>query len=239
MGFFDWLTGSDKTAEQQKSCLKRLSDVEGRAFLELPEGYVLPPVDELVQDARAMIQTNVVLHHELSPKIIGISPIWEEMDGNAVVRTTVVPPEFEARYFSGGGLGTLSNLSVLEMVAELLEWFVEDPGGVAVVLNDTHNVWYSEEAPVRPLGFPYKGHFKLLSLTLADLARKGDAEFNALEWFASLGLPLDEFRHPEDPPAAVIKENMRQRMQQMWDEENDWYGNALMNLQRSPKTPSI
>jgi hypothetical protein len=111
---------------------------------------------------------------------------------------------------------------VRTLVAELMPWMAQDPGGAAVALEDTLEVWTSEDAPLRPLEALYAGHFKLLSLMLADIARKADAGLDTLDWIASLGLPVEEFRDDDDPPASEIEERTEARMDAMWAQEDAW-----------------
>src|SRR5262249_27112721 len=159
---------------------------------------------------------------ELSTQGIGISPIWERKGSRAAVRAALLPAEFNNRYFGGGGLVVLEKPSVRTLVAELMPWMAEDPGGAAVALEDTLEGWTSDEAPLRPLESPYGGHYKLLSLMLADIARKADAGLDTLDWIASLGLPVEEFRDDDDPSAADIHARMESRMDAMWAQEDAW-----------------
>jgi hypothetical protein len=199
--------------------MDRLSDDDARALLGLPMAYVLPATAVLVADARRIVDTNVALAHEQG---IGISPIWERQGSRAAVRAAVLPAEFASRYFTGGGLVVLGKPSVRTLVAELMPWMAQDPGGAAVALEDTLEVWTSEDAPLRPLEALYAGHFKLLSLMLADIARKADAGLDTLDWIASLGLPVEEFRDDDDPPASEIEERTEARMDAMWAQEDAW-----------------
>ena len=80
----------------------------------------------------------------------------------------------------------------------------------------------SDDAPLRPLEALYAGHFKLLSLMLADIARKADAGLDTLDWIVSLGLPVEEFCDDDDPPASEIHARMEERMDAMWAQEDAW-----------------
>jgi hypothetical protein len=202
--------------------MDRPTDDDARALLGLPMAYVLPATNVMVAEARRIIETNVALARELSAQGIGISPIWERKGSRAAVRAAMLPPEFASRYFTGGGLVVLGKPGVWTLVAELMPWMAEDPGGAAVALEDTLEVWTSEGAPLRELESPYGGHYKLLSLMLADIARKGDAGLDTLDWIASLGLPVEEFRHDDDPPAAEIQTRMESRIDAMWAQEDAW-----------------
>ncbi len=186
--------------------------------------YVLPATQVLVADARRIVETNFALARE--PDALAMSPIWERQGSRAAVRASTLPAEFGGRYFTGGGLLVLGKPSVRTLVAELMPWMAEDPGGAAVALEDTLEVWTSDGAPLRPLEALYAGHFKLLSLMLADIARKADAGLDTLDWIASLGLPVEEFRDDDDPPADQIHERMEARMDAMWAQEDAWLESA-------------
>src|SRR5690242_4786945 len=90
----------------------------GRAFLQLPEGYAIPHVDEMTQDARAILLHTVTLRTETQASGIQISPVWENRDGQAALRATVVPKEVEARHFEGKGMAALRDPNVLTMIAD-------------------------------------------------------------------------------------------------------------------------
>lgn len=202
---------------------------EARAFLQVPAELVAPDNDVLVQDARALLLHNLTLHKEVSESGIVISPIWENHEGRAALRAAVVPKEVAARYFEGKGLASMREASVLEMVADVIPMLLEEPLAAARALDTTHTLWMSEEAPIRELPMPYKGHFKLLTLLLADLARKVSAGFDELEWLASLGL-LDAFHDPaNDPPAEQVLQSSRARFAKMCAEEDAWMSELVSN----------
>lgn len=206
--------------------MDRPSDYDARALLGLPMAYVLPPTEVIAADARKIVETNLALARDLSEQGVGISPIWERHGRHAAVRTVQLPPEFARRYFAGGGRVVLGKSGVRTLVAELMPWMAEDPGSAAVALEDTREMWMSEDAPLRPLELLYGGHYKLLSLMLADLARKADAGFDTLDWIASLGLPVEEFREDDDLSASEIHERMESRMDAMWAQEDAWLDSA-------------
>lgn len=207
--------------------MDRPSDDVARALLGLPMAYVLPAAEVIVGEAWMILDTNLALARELSMQGIGISPIWERKGSRAAVRTALLPAELASRYFTGGGLVVLGKTAVRTLVAELMPWMAQDPVGAAVALEDTLDVWTSEDAPLRPLESPYGGHYKLLSLMLADIARKADAGLDTLDWIASLGLPVEEFRDDDDPPPSEIHTRMEARMDAMWAQEDAWLGSAL------------
>lgn len=201
--------------------------VSGRAFLELPEGYACPNVDDLMHDARAILLHTVNLRAETRATGIQISPIWEQHNGQAALRATVVPTEIEARHFEGQGMMALRNPEVLTMIADAVEILADEPAVAAQALVTTASIWISEEAPVRPLGLPYKGHFKLLTLVIADFLRKVGAGFNELEWLTSIGL-LSAYHNPdEDPPVEQVRASARDKSLQLAAEEGAWMAALL------------
>ncbi len=203
------------------------TDDDARALLGLPMAYVLPATEVLVAEARIIVHTNLTLARELSVQGLGISPIWERKGSRAAVRATVLPAQFASRYFTGGGRLVVGKAGVRTLVAELMPWMAEDPSGAAAALEDTLEAWTAEDAPLRPLESPYGGHYKLLSLMLADIARKADAGLDTLDWIASLGLPVEEFRDDDDPSASEIHARMEARMDAMWAQEDGWLESAV------------
>ncbi|HVK64257.1 MAG TPA: hypothetical protein VM694_07280 [Polyangium sp.] len=198
-----------------------------RAFLQLPEGYELPDVDHLMHDARAILLHTVNLRSETRASGIQISPVWENRDEQSALRATVVPAEIEARHFEGKGMMALRDPNALTMIADAVEILAEEPVVAAQALVVTASVWISEEAPVRPLGLPYKGHFKLLTLVIADFLRKIGAGFDELEWLTSIGL-LSAYHNPdEDPPIDQVRAAAREKSLQLAAEEEAWMAALL------------
>lgn len=201
------------------------TDDDARVLLGLPMAYVLPATAVLVAEARLIVDTTLALARELGAQGLGvapISPIWERKGGRAAVREVGLPGAFARRYFTGGGLLVLGKAGVRTLVAELMPWMAQDPASAAAALEDTLELWTADDAPLRPLESPYGGHYKLLSLMLADFARKADAGLDTLDWIASLGLPVEEFRDDDDPPAARIEARADERMDAMWAQEDAW-----------------
>jgi len=200
----------------------------GRAFLQLPEGYALPDVDQLMDEARAIVLYTVNLRKDTKETGIQISPVWEDHGGQAALRATVVPAEVEARHFEGKGMAALGNPEVLQMIADAVEILFDEPAAAAQALEVTASVWISHEAPVRTLGQPYKGHFKLLTLVIADFLRKIGGGFDELEWLTSIGL-LSAYHNPaEDPPVEQVRASMREKAAKLFEEEKAWMA-ALMS----------
>jgi hypothetical protein len=86
----------------------------------------------------------------------------------------------------------------------------------------TASLWISEEAPVRTLGLPYKGHFKLLTLVVADFLRKVGAGFDELEWLTSIGI-LSAYHNPdEDPPVEQVLASTREKTEHLVAQEQAW-----------------
>ena len=201
---------------------ERPQGVDGSAKLDLPQDFEVPDVDAIVQDARAILMHSLRLQKELEPGGIVLSPIWEEHAGQASVRAAMVPPQVSLRYFEGPGVASLRDQGVMEMMAEIVLMLLEDPANAAKVLAATEAIWFSAEAPVRSLEVPYKPHFKVLTLVIADLARKVGAGFTELEWIASLGL-MDAFHDPEsDPPRDDVLGSMRDKSSAMLADEEAW-----------------
>jgi hypothetical protein len=202
--------------------MDRLSDEDARALLGLPMAYMLPATEIIAMEAGRIVETNLALARELLAQGIRISPIWERKGSRAAVRAAMLPAEFASRYFTGGGLVVIGKPGVRTLVAELMPFMAEDPAAAAVALEDTLEVWTFEGAPLHPVESPYGGHYKLLSLMLADIARKADAGLDTLDWIASLGLPVEEFRDDDDPSASQIHERMEARVDAMWAQEDAW-----------------
>lgn len=200
----------------------KLSEPEARAFLQIPDDFVVPELDAIVQDARATLLHNLALHGEAKESGVLVSPIWENHEGKASLRAAVVPPEVAAAYFEGKGLASLRESTVLEMIGDVLEMLAEQPVEAASVLEPTHHLWVAPDAPLRSVQIPYKPHFKLLTLLLADLARKVSAGFGELEWLTSLGL-LEAFHDAaNDPPAEEILAKTKALLEKLHADEARW-----------------
>jgi hypothetical protein len=80
---------------------------------------------------------------------------------------------------------------------------------------------------------PFKGHFKILTLLLADLARKVSAGFDEIEWLASLGV-LAAFHDPsQDPPVDEIHKKTRSLTDRMIADEEGWMKEMLEAPERA------
>lgn len=192
------------------------------AFLALPDGYAVPDVDELLHDARAILLHTLNLRTETQSAGIQISPVWENHDGQAALRAAIVPKEVELRHFEGKGMNALRDPNALTMIGDVVEILAEEPIAAARALSMTSALWVSDEAPIRQLGVPYKGHYKLLTLVIADFLRKIGAGFNELEWITSLGI-LSAYHNPdEDPPVEDIQASTREKMERLIIDENAW-----------------
>jgi hypothetical protein len=191
-------------------------------MLHLPEKFDIPDPDAIVQDARAILLHAFSLRKELAEGDIVVSPIWEGHAGQASVRAAIVPPQVVTRYFEGPGVASLRDAGVMEMLGDVVVMLLEDPDGAAKVLQPTEQLWVSPDAPVRSLELPYKPHFKVLTLVIADLARKVGAGFTELEWIASLGL-LDAYHDPgSDPPREEVLTATAAKTLAMCAEEAAW-----------------
>ncbi|MFO0549637.1 MAG: hypothetical protein U0271_14685 [Polyangiaceae bacterium] len=207
---------------------------DARALLALPKDYVAPSAEELLADAQRIVAKNLELGEEtarLADQGLLVSPIWElgPGDGEAqvMVRLAVLPASFRGRYFEAEGREVLGEPAALELVCDVLSWLLEDPIGAVFALEDTLRVWLDDTAPTRTLDVPYRGHYKLLSLLLADIARKGAAGLDTLEWIGSIGLPIEESREPDDPPVERIVADMKLHLDEMWEEERRWLSRAF------------
>jgi hypothetical protein len=201
--------------------------VDARAFLHLPESFELPDPDDLLEDARALLLHGLSLRKELEGQGIVISPIWEDHDGQAAVRAAIVPAQVVARHFEGPAIVSMRDAGVMQMLCDVVGMLLEDPEGAAKVLAATDQLWISPGAPVRSLELPYKPHFKVLTLAIADLARKVGAGFTELEWIASLGL-LDAYHDPEsDPPREAVLTSTEVKTLAMCADEAEWMRSLL------------
>jgi len=203
-----------------------LTRPQALAFLGLPEGYEPAPEEELERDARALAKKTLTFAldlAELAASGLQLSPIWEERDGVVQLRLSVVPRELRTRYFEGEGARVaLEDPELFRLVAELVDWIASDPVGGAFALDDTHRIWFDAEGPVRALPLPYRPHFKVVSLLLADGVRKLSFGLTTLEWLSTLGLPIEEMCAEEDPPAAEIRASADEELAAMWAEEAAW-----------------
>lgn len=193
-----------------------------RAILQLPDGLEAPDPEALIDDARAILLHGLSLRKELEGQGVVISPIWEDHQGQASVRAAVVPAQVVARHFEGPGLASMRDASVMQMLGDVVGMLLEEPEGAAKALFATHQLWISPDAPTRSLELPFKPHFKVLTLVIADLARKVGAGFTELEWLASLGL-LDAYHDPStDPPRADVLASTEAKTRAMCAEEDEW-----------------
>jgi hypothetical protein len=193
-----------------------------RTMLHLPAKFDLPEPDAIVQDARAILLHAFSLRKEMGTADIVISPVWENHEGQASVRAAIVPPAVVTRHFEGPGLASLRDAGVMQMLGDVVGMLLEDPEGAAEVLAPTEQLWVSPEAPIRSLDLAFKPHFKVLTLVIADLARKVGAGFTELEWIASLGL-LEAYHDPaNDPPREDVLAATSAKTLAMCADEAEW-----------------
>ena len=193
-----------------------------RAKLHLPKELEIPEIEALEDDIRATLLHTVSLRKALSDTGIVCSPIWEGFAGEAAVRAAVVPPEVVTRHNEGAGVRALADATVVTMLADVVAILLEDPVSAVKVLGPTETLWISPEAPVRSLETPYKAHFKLLTLVVADFIRKIGAGFTELEWIASLGL-LEAFHDPAgDPTKPSVLATTHDKTAAMCAAEEEW-----------------
>jgi len=197
-------------------------NTSSRTFLALPEGYALPDLEDILHDARAILLHTVNLRTETQSSGIQICPVWENHDGQAALRAAIVPKEVETRHFEGKGMNALRDPNALTMIGDVVEILATEPMAAARALAMTEALWVSKDAPIRQLGLPYKGHYKLLTLVIADFLRKIGAGFDELEWITSLGI-LSAYHNPdEDPPVEDIQASTREKTQRLIVDENAW-----------------
>lgn len=204
----------------------RRTQEEARLLLGLPSAITLPDELALTEETRELVLTTLKLDAELvhlSAQGLQLSPIREPRDGLVQARLIVAPPALRSRFFAGeDAREALESADLLRLVAELVPWMVDDPIGGALALEDTHRLWFDADGPTRSLGAPYRGHEKVLSLLLADAVRKAAAGFSTLEWLSSLGLPIEEWREPDDPSEEQIRADAKELFDAMRAEERAW-----------------
>lgn len=198
------------------------SDAAARTMLNLPAAFDVPSADVVVQDARAILLQMLSLRKDVQASGMVLSPVWENVSGQASMRAAIVPPQVAARFYEGPGLVSLRDATVMDMMGDVVVMLLEDPVGAARVLATTEQLWISETAPTRSLQLPFKPHFKVLTLVVADFARKIGAGFTELEWLASLGL-LAAYHDPSgDPPKAEVLAATHAKTAAMCAEEEEW-----------------
>lgn len=214
-----------------------LTEAQARAFLELDGSAELPDEETLLADAEQIVEVHAAVAREtaaLGAQGLQLSPIWE-------VRAALTPPEVRARLAVRAPSIRARTLSVeafdalddafIDALIVALRWLVDDPIGAAHALENTHKLWFDREAPSRVVDVPARPHLRVLTMSLADLARKHSAGFTPLEWLASLGLPLAEIREEvgaeTDRDDASIQRSMRDRTVAMWAEELRWQKKAF------------
>lgn len=214
-----------------------LTEAQARAFLELDESAELPDDETLVADAEQIVEVHAAVALEtadLAAQGLQPSPIWE-------VRLSGRPPEVRARLAVRAPALRGRTLSVdafdaldeawIDALIVALRWLVDDPIGAAHALENTHKLWFDKDAPSRVIDVPPRPHLRVLSMSLADLARKHAAGFTPLEWLASLGLPLADVRAEVGADTALddasIHGSMRDRTVAMWAEELRWQKKAF------------
>jgi hypothetical protein len=207
---------------------EKLSIAEACALLGITTRTV-PDDAELAADAQLILERTFQLGDEvahLKEQGLQPSPVWElDPSGGAPrvrARLAVLPIQFRSRYFEGDGRATLDDPAAVQLACEALPWLLEDPVGATVALENTLRVWLDETGPTRPLDLPYRSHLRLLSLLLADLARKGSVGLSDLEWLTSIGLPVEDLREEDDPPEVEIREGAKAKLQELWVEERGW-----------------
>lgn len=202
-----------------------LSVADARALLAIPTGAALPDEATLRAGAARVVERNLALAAELAHLAedgLLPSPVWEPRGGRVGVRLAVLPPAFRARYFDGAGAEALADPDALDAVVDVLPDLWADPVAAAFALEDTHRAWLDETAPQRSLELAYEGHHRLLSLVLADYARKASVGVDDLEWLDSLGFPVEDALGPGDPSPAAVRASVKAKLSALWAEERAW-----------------
>ena len=176
----------------------RIKPDEARAVLGL-YAEVDAGIDELTADIDLIIKQNLALAERtdrLRERGLQPSPVWELGDAAGAsptlcARLAVLPAVFRTRYFEAEGRAVLADDASKELVAEVFETVASDPVGALVALESTLRAWLDDTAPTRPLPVRTKPQLRLLSLLLADIARKGAAGLDDLEWLSSIGLDAE------------------------------------------------
>lgn len=207
-----------------KDARSKLSVVEARGLLGL-SGTCAFDVDRLLDDARMIVERNWEMAAEvagLAEQGLLLSPVWERGSAAARARLAVLPPTFRSRYFEGEAAEVLTEPGALAAVCDVFPWFVDDPVGACFALEDTLRTWLDDTAPTRDLGLPYAPHYRLLSLLLADVARKGAGGLDTLEWLLSIGLPIADILEEGDPPESELRLSTKRKLELIWEEERAW-----------------
>jgi len=164
----------------------------------------------------------------MSPhRTVTLSPIWVENDGEACLKIATLPAPARSRFWTLPATLLLERDEVVGLAAQLVPVMAGSMAHAEAALDDTLRFWWDERAPLRRLGLPWRGHYGLLSALLADLVRKASAGFDTLEWYASLGVPIEDSLEPDDPTADEIQGSMRERTDAMEAEEELWRAEAL------------
>jgi hypothetical protein len=207
-----------------KDARAKLSVSEARGLLGLTGPCAVDP-GKLLSDAQMIVERNREMAAEVSglaEQGLLLSPVWERGTVAARARLAVLPPTFRSRYFEGEGAEVLSEAGALSAVCDVFPWFVDDPVGACFALEDTLRTWLDDTAPTRDLGLPYESHYRMLSLLLADIARKGAGGLDTLEWLLSIGLPIADVLEEGDPPESELRLSTKRKLELIWQEERAW-----------------
>ncbi len=205
-----------------------LSFEEHLAFWCLAESFELPAEEQLISDARLIVETNFALDQELQGKGVGVCPIWEDGGARtgAYVRGAALPEPFFNTYFSEAE-AKLRDPRLHRLLAHLLPHLFEDISVATAALDDTLRLWLDADAPTYKLGLPYQGHYMLLSALLLDFARKAAGGLSLQEWLASLGMTESFFDPQPVPSFEALHDSMQKKLEQLWDLEDAWLAESL------------
>lgn len=220
--------------KDRSSARDRISADEARTVLGL-YADVSASVDELTADVDVIVAENLSLAtrtDKLREQGLQPSPVWELTPDDAgrprlVARLAVLPASFRGRYFEEPGRAVLDDAASRELVAEVFDEVAADPVGALVALESTLRAWLDDTAPTRQLTLASKPQHRLLTLLLADIARKGAAGLDDLEWMLSIGLDPEELRDDDSPPIAELRGSSDRKLRAMWAEERAWLAAAF------------
>lgn len=221
--------------KETRDARQRITPEEARTVLGL-YADVRASTDELAADLRLIVEQNLELGRKtehLREQGLQPSPVWElgDLEAGSVppiaARLAVLPSVFRTRYFEAEGLAVLEDAASMDLVVEAFDTIASDPVGALVALESTLRAWLDDTAPTRALPVRSKPQLRLLSLLVADIARKGAAGLDDLEWLSSIGLDAEDFREDDSPPITVIRAASESKLRAMFAEERAWIRKAF------------
>jgi hypothetical protein len=144
---------------------------------------------ELEVMARAILSENLArpMLEELSESTrLFVSPIWEpEAEGTrATRRACVLPKAFEGHYYAGATRSFLEERGP-ELAASLFASLLSSPVDALTAVRQVRALYQHEQAPSLPIELGYEAPMNLLSLVLAEIARRHRAGLDEVSIVAS------------------------------------------------------